>query len=60
MYTGLSQTSRRGEELYGQRLIQRLTVVVVRSTCSISQSSRRVEHDVFVLGWNNGDTGTRA
>jgi hypothetical protein len=26
MYTGLSQTSRRGEELYGQRLIQRLTV----------------------------------
>jgi hypothetical protein len=26
MYTGPSQTSRRGMELYGQRLIQRLTV----------------------------------
>lgn len=25
MYTGLSQTSRRGEELYGQKLVQRLT-----------------------------------
>lgn len=29
MYTGLSQTSRRGEELYSQRLIQRLTSKLV-------------------------------